>query len=235
MLTIAILEDDPSQLRELLAAVRGVTQADGTPCSVVPFSSGDAIVESESVGFDIYLLDIQMQGRSGLDVARFVRERNERALIVFITASASYAIEGYSVQAFDYVLKPFDEKSLARKLRRTIACVRGRERRFLDVGSKTCAQVCVDSIAYLETAKRRTVVHLRDGAEHQSYKSLAAMQKELPSDLFFRCHAAFVVNVACVTRVQQAELTVCGDAVPLARGRRHAFLEFLAAYLGGAS
>ena len=80
---------------------------DGSPC-VTEFSSGEDFLSSfQKAAYDLIFIDQYMQGRSGIDTARQIRQRDNFVTLVFITTSRDHAIESYQVRAGGYVLKPF--------------------------------------------------------------------------------------------------------------------------------
>ena len=118
---IVILEDDTAQARQvndyLLRYQQEHTEFQYTAKT---YNSGRPLLEAYQPDTDLLLLDIQLPDMLGIDAAREIRRRDSRVMIVFITNLAQYAIEGYSVQAFDYVLKPVNYFSFSKKLERAI-------------------------------------------------------------------------------------------------------------------
>ena len=173
-----------------------------------------------------------MEGLSGMEVARLVRDANAQAAILFLTNSPSYAIEGYSVGALDYILKPVDERSLESKLRRARDVVSASRPHSLTIQSNGRLTLVAESIAYIETINRRTILHMRDRSQHVCYESLASLRKRLPENLFFQCHAAFIVNIRAIEKLSPGEVSVGGATVPVSRGKRKGFMDFIASRFG---
>lgn len=88
-------------------------QERNTPVSVSSFAAASPVLDS-SERFDIYLLDILMPGLSGMELAEDLRRKDETAYL-FLTGSPEFALEGYSVRALDYILKPTDRDRLLRR------------------------------------------------------------------------------------------------------------------------
>lgn len=229
---IVLLEDDPDQLADAERCLSSLAAAFDDAFEVEPFSSSASLVEAAAFDRDIYLLDIQMEGMSGMEVARLVRRSNPTAAILFLTNSPSYAIEGYSVGALDYILKPVDARSLGPKLRRAADAVCAARPHSLTIQSKGRLTLVAENIAYVETINRRTVLHMRDRSEHTCYESLASLRKKLPANLFFQCHAAFIVNIRAIEKLSPGEVVVGGASVPVSRGKRKGFMDFIASRFG---
>ena len=104
MLHIAIVEDNAETRAALSEAVRRYAAQRSLELTVHPFPDGDALLESYPHPCDILLLDIELPGRSGMEIARAVRGFDRNVVLLFITNMAQYAIQGYEVDALDYVL-----------------------------------------------------------------------------------------------------------------------------------
>ena len=111
---IAVCDDEPATLAYLSALVRRWGEGRADPVRVERFPSAQALwFEWEAKPcFDLFLLDIQMQGLDGVTLARKIRAADEKCAIIFITGTAEFAADGYDVSALHYLLKPIDEAKL---------------------------------------------------------------------------------------------------------------------------
>ena len=116
MLHIAIVEDEENYSRELEEYIHRYGVETSRQFKVTHFQDGEDIVESYSGGFDLLLMDIQMEFMDGMTAAEKIRERDQEVQIIFITNRNDYAIRGYEVDALDYVLKPVSYYIFAKKL-----------------------------------------------------------------------------------------------------------------------
>ena len=117
---IALCDDDAVQ-REYLADLVSAWAAEaGLDVRLALFPSGEAFLARDLGQFSILLLDIEMPGMDGITLARGVRERNETAVIVFITGYAEYIAEGYDVSALHYLMKPVDKSKLFSVLEKAV-------------------------------------------------------------------------------------------------------------------
>ena len=137
---VALCEDEAAERGQIAGLCRDIFAALGVGAEIVPFPSADALLASEAGGtaFDLYLLDIQMAGTTGLELARQLYRRGVRDKIIFLTGSAEYAIPGYDVEPLHYLLKPVDRARLEQALRRALekrgmgpSCSSGAARRCL--------------------------------------------------------------------------------------------------------
>ena len=106
MLKIAIVEDERECQEALIEHLRKYEKEKNEAFIVRIFNDGIDILDDYSADYDLIFLDIHMKYQDGMTTAKRIREVDADAQIVFITALAQYAIEGYKVNALDFILKP---------------------------------------------------------------------------------------------------------------------------------
>ena len=121
MPSIAIVDDDARCREEIAEAARVFMDAQGEEYRVTAFADAASfLADAATRPFDIAILDIIMPEKSGLDAALELYERDQGCCIIFLTTSPDYAIQGYRVNAADYLLKPVDPEALGRALDRAL-------------------------------------------------------------------------------------------------------------------
>ena len=178
-------------------------------------------------------LDIQMEGRNGIETARAIRKYDEQAVIVFVTAVRAYVFEAFDVGAFHYLLKPIGEEKFAEVFaaakRGIEKCPRGWEEThplFLK-GRKRGIMLKQKDILYIESRSNKVVIHtVRD--EIEAWRSMQKMEGELGSS-FYRCHRGYLVNMAHIAEYS-------GDMIEMDNGERiylakEKYQEFVKAYM----
>ncbi len=228
---VAVCEDSEPELRLISDWCREIFAEWGVDAGVERFSSASALdaAEAEPPGFDLYLLDIQLPGESGLELARRLCGAGQRDAVVFITGSAEYALEAYSVHPIHYLLKPVGREALDNALR--LAWDRRRPRTLLlRCGGKASAFPAAE-LLYLESRSHGVVVHL-SGGERFLPISLTEAERAAPADAFARCHKSYLVNLAWVAEVGRTELKLrSGETVPVSRAFYAPFQSALVRYL----
>lgn len=108
MIRIAIAEDDPQCFAQLERYIGEYGRETGRAFQVTRYDNGEDLVERYKPEFDLILMDVEMPFMDGMTAAGYVREKDPEVVIVFVTNLAQYAIQGYSVNALDYILKPLE-------------------------------------------------------------------------------------------------------------------------------
>jgi two-component system response regulator LytT len=162
---------------------------------------------SKAVHYDVVFLDIQMPGLTGLEAARLVQEQPAPPAVVFVTAHAEYAVDAFSVEAFDYLLKPVDPERLARVVERLLE--RGKappgkpvEKIPVVAGGRT-ELVDYEAIHYIQADGDYSRVHTFDRS-YLCTASLGELEEKLPGNRFARIHRSYLVNLAKVAAVKRA-------------------------------
>lgn len=209
-------QEDGDLVRELVcqwATSRGVD------VEVRQFPSGDAFLfqyESDKA-WDILLLDVEMPGCSGVELAKRVRRENKLTQIVFVTGYSDYIAEGYDVSALHYLLKPLSREKLASVLNRAVERLK-RDGRFLLLElPEELVRVPLFEVEYLEVRQNYVTIHAGKEA-YTVKKTLTAMEREL-DDRFFRVGRSFILNLSKIRKVTKREaVMLSGSPIPLPRG-----------------
>lgn len=210
---IAVCEDEPrdqEHLTQLIEEIFSTPEFEVLEPEVTCFTTADALrseMDGGSCRFDAFLLDIQMPGMSGLDLARWIFEQGVRDRVIFITGYAEYALEGYDAHPLHYLLKPVDRDALASALALAKDAAHPQTVQ-LKRGGRT-ATLPVDDIRYIESRDHVVVVYLSDSK--RSYPiSLTEVERLLPAGMFARCHKSFLVNLAWVEECGRTEVRLRG-------------------------
>ena len=235
MIKIAILEDQSEQANHLLTLLKryGEEHADFS-YAAQHYDRSIALLSEYNCDVDMLLLDIQMPDMLGMDVAKKIREIDSHVMIIFITTLTQYAIEGYSVGAFDYVVKPVRYDAFAAKLDRARRMLAHRHQsKTIDLRTKeNVRRLSVDEILYLEVVNHDVLIHT-DAQVYRQWGSLKTYEDQLRDSHFARCNACYLVNLKYVRGISGDTVTVHRDELSISKPKRREFLAAVAQYRGG--
>lgn len=221
MYQVAICEDEPVMRNRLREFCTDILTEMAVEHEISVFSSAEEFEEaaiSSGSRFDVLLLDIELGGKSGMDLAREMREKGNRMSIIFITGSEEYLREGYSVQPIHYLLKPVNKEKVAEALKIDLELNYHKNNIVLQKGSKTLI-VPVGDIVYIESLDHKVIVHLTR-KEHVFKWSLSEISKNLPENMFCRVHNSYIINMKHIVEFLRSEV-VLPNGLRLPIGRKY--------------
>lgn len=235
MFTFAIVDDEKAEIesfKNLFARFFSENPQFGSDYKTVEFTSGEQFMQDYMPNYDVIFLDIDMKGINGVETAKRIREVDDSTVIVFITRMARYAIDGYSVAAFDFIVKPLDYASFSVRMKRVLGHVQaGRARVITLNASGEVYIVNVNDIIYLEVQNHFVIWHTKQG-NISIWGSLKDAIDQIGDYGFGSCNRCYYVNLRYVQGVGKDTVRVCGENLLISRYRRKEFLESLAKFYG---
>ena len=231
MLSIAVCDDEVMECCSIAGKVKEILQEMKVPCLIRQFYSGRELLRAAE-SFDIIFLDIIMPEVDGMKAARLFRERAFGRLLIFISASREYVFEAYDVEAFQYLLKPIDDKKLRGVLQKAVCRIADRSQEFMIVSrERRQKKVFLDHIRYFEIRGRVVTVHGTEGV-FAYYEQIGVLEENLQGKGFFRCHKSFLVNLRYVSAYNRQEAILDnGERLMIARRRYETFCGELLSYM----
>ncbi len=233
---IALVEDNELHREQISQEIQSYFEELDEVCELRVFDNGSDMLDHYYAvgGYDLLLLDIQLPGMDGISVARQIRQHDQRVLIVFITSMTSYAVQGHSVHALDYILKPINRISFRSTLDHAREAFQQRAEHYISVTtSEGLIRLDISQIYYIETEKHAVRLYYTKGSFHIN-DTLKSIEEKLRNAPFCRCNNCYLVNLAHVERVKKDDVIVAGHELSFSRLRYKPFMEALMNYMGGA-
>ena len=235
MIKIGFCDDDLSILNELQVLLDRYRVERNHEISYTAFHSPlDLLAEIErGTRFDILILDVLMPGENGIDTAAEIRNYDSDVKIIFLTSSAEFAVQSYSVGAYFYQLKPIWEESFYRLMDSVLATRAKEQTHSLILRCKSgITRVDLKQLEYCEVIHRTLFLHLARGRVLESIGSLDELCSQLePYKNFLRAHRSYLINLEYVQNLSARAITMsCLTEIPLPRGKyneiKDVFLEY---------
>ncbi|MHC0447000.1 LytR/AlgR family response regulator transcription factor [Flavobacterium sp. 3-218] len=180
---------------------------------------------------DLVFLDINMPNLSGMELARLLQDQaGPLPKIVFTTAYNHYAIEGYRVNAVDYLLKPFSYEEFLRASSKVLQLSEEASNNFTPIAADDefiflkveyqWVRISLKDITYIESLKDYVKVHLEDSQKAlMSLISLKALEEKLPSSKFMRVHRSFIVSLDKISAISKNSIFI--DKIEITVGEQY--------------
>jgi len=201
MLKIAICEDDKEQQQILESLITSEQLSE--PYELEKFDSGEDLVSVYEAGqrFSIILLDMKMKELDGIQTAEIIRKYDENCIIIIITSIIEYAVNGYSIEAYDFILKPVDEKKFSKVFKSAVKIIQEEKNKnyVIQMRDKITALRLPD-IVYFESDKRKVIIHCKKG-KYSDNANISNAEKKLSADGFVRISRYYLVNMQHIEKI----------------------------------
>lgn len=221
MIKIAICEDEKAYSDKLITLLNEYFEKNKTEPEYTVYTDGKPLSEEISAGkrFDIYFFDIMLEKSDGVNAASMIRRFDSSAAIIFVTSIETRAVEGYSVSAFDYIIKSSLEDRLYSVLDRLFS---KRKAEMISIQSDDGAVILVSSadIIYIESEGRGTKIALLSTSLHTP-SAVGKISEMLPQDRFVEIHKSVYVQISKIKRIDTDTVVMINDVtLPLSRRKR---------------
>ena len=194
MIHIAICDDEKRMSDHIRAMASDFFRKKNREIQLRTFLSGEELLNYDGQ-IDILFLDIQMNGMDGLETARKLRAGKFRGFLIFITVLKEMVFQSFEVQAYDYLVKPVDEKQFRKTMERLYASMQNTSEDSLLVQQGYERRIVPkDEIVFCEVIDRKIYLNLASGEVVDYYERIENLETKLGSH-FFRCHRSYLINL----------------------------------------
>ncbi len=201
-------------------------------------SAADSVKLVVAGSIDLIFLDINLPLLNGIEFASVVPEDTS---IIYVSAYEQYALQGFKVNALDYLLKPVSYPEFMKAVGKAIMW-HAMRRAYLASGNSSrvanmdlitvksdyrLVQMSLESIKYIEVQKDRVIFYRTEGDPVSSLMSMKELEELLPSDSFMRVHRSFIVNLRRVEVVERSRIVFDKTYIPVSDSKKEEFLSRL--------
>lgn len=234
MRQIAIVEDDKNSSELLSEYLQRYSKAHGGKFETYKFYNVKDYLEQCRANYDIVFMDIELPDGNGMEAIRRIREAGVESLVIFVTNLAKYAVQGYEVKAFDFLVKPVGYYNFELKLSGALEYLdKNNDKDFLVKTKDGNVRLRGSDITYVEVMKHYLTYHTKSGdyVVLGSIGATAELLKDCCSFVF--CNRCYLVNLKYVTQIRKSTVVVAGQELQISRQKRANFLKELNDYFGG--
>lgn len=233
MIHIAICDDEKDFVCNLQKLLELYAKEQGQEIKTTVFYDGLELIEKHDASFDLIFLDIQMKMVDGLKAAKRIREKDKKVEIIFLTTLSGYALEGYTYQATNYIIKPLKYVRLKSEMDKFVERHNREESPSLIISNDTGKyKIALNALRYVDTFNRNLLFHT-ENENIICYKSMKEAEQELKDKGFARCHTSYIVNLFFVKGVEKLNIElITGEIIPISQPKRKEFMEQLTEYWG---
>lgn len=218
-INIAIVDDEKVQAELLEKYVQNWACEKEISVFIESFYNAESFEFSWSMDkkYDVLLLDIQMSGQNGIELAKKIRKEDNLLSIIFITAVIDYIQEGYEVSAINYLVKPIKEAKLHENLDRAINKIHKEEKTILIEVDGALNRIIQKDILYIEAFAHSIDIYTTSG-KYTTRKSISEIEKDLDENSFIRCHRSYIAGLKYIKKIGNNELEIDnGSIIPVSR------------------
>ncbi|MCK0192313.1 LytTR family DNA-binding domain-containing protein [Arenibacter sp. F20364] len=171
----------------------------------------DAIGILKQKEIELLFLDIQMPEIKGTDFAKMIQDSTK---IIFTTAYSEYALEGFELNALDYLLKPITFERFLKAVNKVTTKNEELEDSIVVKSGYDLHKLSFDNILFIESDSEYVIYHTTQG-KIMSNQSLTALEKKLPAEFFMRVHRSYIINKNKVSALKGKDLTIEKATIPV--------------------
>ena len=240
MLKCIAIDDEPLALRQITGYISKIPYLELSATFNNDIEAQQRLTEEPA---DMIFADINMPDLNGVD---FVRALPDRPMVIFTTAYSEYAVEGFKLDAVDYLLKPFSFADFSRsaakanslyELRQnrrsepqeTASEATPRDKEYISVKADyKVSLVRIAEIIYLESEGEYVRMHLADGSTITTLFRLKNMETALPAESFMRVHRSYIVNLRAIKAYVKGRIFLSdNEYIPIGENYKEAFQAYI--------
>ena len=231
MISIAICEDNAIQMQYVVDIINKYSIKENMDFIIDKFTCGEDLLNSSHSKYNVIFLDIKMQGISGIDTAKEIRETNEEVEIILLTAVNDLWAEGFKVNAFRYLVKPVKEEELYNEIATVVEKIKRDKKYIILKYNNEINKIFISNIKYLEIENRKVVFHCNSG-NYYSIRPLLYWNEVLKEYDFHKPHSSYLVNLKYISKINKDLLELStGEIIYFSKRKYKKFKEKYMEYI----
>lgn len=231
---VAICEDEAEAERTLRDCIGAYFEQNNVPFRVKSYSNPVEFLTEYRANYDLIFMDIEMPHMDGITVSQKIRELDSEVPIIIVTNAKKMALKGYTVGAFDFIVKPVNRYAIDLTLKKALKQLARKAEHTLTIPVKYgMRRIDARDVRFVELSSRKPRFHTTDEVI-ESMGTLKGLEETLYCYGFRRCNNYCLVNLCHITEICKDEVCLGSDRIDISRLRKKTFLQELTNYWGGA-
>lgn len=228
MLTCIIIDDEPLARKGLKEYIHDVDFLQLSGEFENPLKATGTLMQKQ---IDLIFLDIQMPKITGLE---FIKTLSHPPLVIFTTAYPQYAVEGFELDAIDYLLKPFSFDRFLKAAVKARSQLEGNKQitsqnhqaadHFFIKSDNKLIKIKYDDMLFAEALQNYVAICTKD-KKHITYLTFKSIEENLPQDQFLKIHKSFIVSISKIESIEGNEITIGSHKLPVSRTSKDEVME----------
>ena len=214
LISVLIADDDPG-MRLILR--KKIQATDGFYVAGEALSGEEAMTLYDKLNPQVVFLDVDMPGKTGVECARLIQDKNPACILIFATGHEEYMGEAFEVYAFDYLVKPFKLDRLEQTLSRIYDRLHRRQEplpaaprpaeprnvagRLMLRHKDGVTFIDMNDILLVQREDRATVIYTENNGRYVLSETLSETEERLDPEIFFRCHKSYIINLRRIKNI----------------------------------
>jgi two-component system LytT family response regulator len=226
------IDDEPLALKQIGSYIKKTPFLELVAQCNSALNALEYLTESQ---IDLLFVDINMPDLSGMD---FVKSLKDKPYIIFTTAYSEYAVEGYKVDAIDYLLKPIGYTEFLKAVNKVKSQFDLKALQMVQVNSESdhlfvkseyrLLRITLSEIKYIESMHEYVRIHLTNDKPVMTLISLKTLEEQLPANRFIRVHRSFIVNKDKIKVIERNRIVFDNNIyIPVSDQYKAGFQEFI--------
>lgn len=233
MFYLAICDDCETDLQEIMECL-GELKKENVHMEIMPYLNGIELLQAYEKGrrFNLLVLDMYMQPINGIETARQIRKIDITVPILIVTSTIEFALEGYSVNAYRYLLKPIDKKIFLNEVRAILNKQEKADQHYFSISNEQgISKIKMEDILYFESDLK--TIYLQCWQQRYAFRgTISAVAVKLEKFNFVRVHKSYIVNLRYVKNIFKGVITMeNGVKIYVSKHRSKEFYELLMRYI----
>lgn len=230
-MNILICDDEDQYLDSMKSHVKEYMNNHYIKANIIAVKSPSNIINND-IKIDLAFLDIQMPNIDGITLAKSLKARNDKIILIFVTNYDEYQDEAMDLRIFRFFKKPFEAQRLYSSLDKAMEYI---DEQYIDLflyNNGEQIRILTDDIVYIRRENRKIILTDINGKEYVTRENIDSWDNKLPNSFFYQVHKSFLINLHYITKYSYTELYLNSEIrIPIASRKQADFHKYWFQYL----